>query len=197
MADDDNTGAETVPKSVMLKRLASKDEKIAQLEASHAELKAQVAAAPDLGKLEKRYQRLQEKHEALEQEHGQYQAEVATREILYQSEITDPDDMDMVRYRHGKLGDGAPELADWLQKGAADDKFVSALLGGDEGGADDKDAGDTKQTKRQPANRTNGVKNDTQRSGHMSLEAISQMTVAERLSPEGRAAIAAALAETP
>ena len=122
--------SETVPKDEHLRRLAAKTAKIEEATATIAELRAQIAAVPDVSEIQGRLDALQATHGELQATHDRHIAESTTREALLSRGVTDAEDMDLVRYRHSRLPEeGRPALSEWLDTGAKTDRYLSALFG--------------------------------------------------------------------
>ena len=122
--------SETVPKEEHLRRLAAKTAKIEEATATIAELRAQIAAVPDVSEIQARLDALQATHGELQATHDRHIAESTTREALLSRGVTDSEDMDLVRYRYSRLPEeGRPALSEWLENGAKTDRYLSALLG--------------------------------------------------------------------
>ena len=122
--------SETVPKEVHLRRLAAKTAKIEEATTTIADLRAQLAAVPDVSEIQGRLDALQATHGELQATHDRHIAESTTREALLSRGVTDAEDMDLVRYRHSRLPEeGRPALSDWLDAGAKTDRYLTALLG--------------------------------------------------------------------
>jgi len=122
--------SETVPKEEHLRRLAAKTAKIEEATTTIADLRAQLAAVPDVSEIQGRLDALQATHGELQATHDRHIAESTTREALLSRGVTDAEDMDLVRYRHSRLPEeGRPALSDWLDAGAKTDRYLTALLG--------------------------------------------------------------------
>ena len=121
--------SETVPKEEHLRRLAAKTAKIEEATTTIADLRAQMAAAPDVSEIQARLDALQATHGKLQTTHDRHIAESTTREALLSRGVTDAEDMDLVRYRHSRLPEeGRPALSDWLDDGAKTDRYLSTLF---------------------------------------------------------------------
>ena len=122
--------SETVPKEEHLRRLAAKTAKIEEATATIAELRAQIAAVPDVSEIQARLDALQVTHTELQTTHDRHLSESTTREALLSRGVTDAEDMDLVRYRYSRLPEeNRPALPEWLENGAKTDRYLSALLG--------------------------------------------------------------------
>lgn len=198
--------AETISKTEHIKRLNAKNSRIADLE---EQLKLSKKAAADLEsqmkvydpvKIENRIAKLTEQRDSAVNELSDFRATTTTREALLTAGITDPEDQDLVRWVYGRLDEkGRPELGAWLAGGA---KTSRALQGVFSNGADTA----TEAAQQAPAdskadpkpqtlpNVSRGVKAPAGPPAAMTLEAINQMSYADRAKPENAARIAEALA---
>lgn len=188
--------SETVPKEEHLRRLAAKTAKIEEATATIAELRAQIAAVPDVSDIQGRLDALQATHGELQATHDRHLSESTTREALLSRGVTDAEDMDLVRYRYSRLPEeGRPALPDWLESGAKTDRYLSALLGAPpvSHGAMGAPQTTTPAAPASPAattppatptpsvNTNNGVAATPPLSSPLSLERISQMPSDERI----------------
>ena len=188
--------SETVPKDEHLRRLAAKTAKIEEATTTIADLRAQLAAVPDVSEIQGRLDALQATHGELQATHDRHIAESTTREALLSRGVTDAEDMDLVRYRHSRLPEeGRPALSDWLDAGAKTDRYLTALLGvppvsHDAPGAPQAvatPAPATPAATTPPAtpaatvNTNNGVQSTPPLSSPLSIERISQMPSDERI----------------
>jgi len=188
--------SETVPKEEHLRRLAAKTAKIEEATTTIADLRAQLAAVPDVSEIQGRLDALQATHGELQATHDRHIAESTTREALLSRGVTDAEDMDLVRYRHSRLPEeGRPALSDWLDAGAKTDRYLTALLGVP---PVSHDAPSAPQAVATPApatpaattppatpaptvNTNNGVAATPPLSSPLSIERISQMPSDERI----------------
>ena len=188
--------SETVPKEEHLRRLAAKTAKIEEATTTIADLRAQLAAVPDVSEIQGRLDALQATHGELQATHDRHIAESTTREALLSRGVTDAEDMDLVRYRHSRLPEeGRPALSDWLDAGAKTDRYLTALLGVP---PVSHDAPSAPQAVATPApatpaattppatpaptvNTNNGVQSTPPLSSPLSIERITQMPSDERI----------------
>jgi hypothetical protein len=199
---------EMVKKSVMLKRLSEKDTRIEALTADVATYKAASESVDadglqaEVGRLQSRLDKAQTRIETTEAEFSSYKANSTTEKAMMAAGVTDPEDMDLVRYRYGKLDEKSrPDLADWLSDGAKKDRHLSSMFSG--GGDTDTDTGDGGQdnetesnTQRRTSARSTGVSPTNPRAGGGgSVEAFLAKPVADRISPEGRKEWASLMAD--
>ena len=188
--------SETVPKDEHLRRLAAKTAKIEEATATIAELRAQIAAVPDVSEIQARLDALQVTHTELQTTHDRHLAESTTREALLSRGVTDAEDMDLVRYRYSRLPEeNRPALPEWLENGAKTDRYLSALLGvppaphaapsapqATPPAAPATPAATTSPATPTPSvNTNNGVAATPPLSSPLSLERISQMPSDERI----------------
>ena len=120
----DETPEETVPKSEMLRRLKAKQSKIDAIQLQLDEHLELARTAPTPGQVDE----WRSKYESVEREYTDFRSAQETKDLLYKAGVTDPDVQDLVRYRHGKLGEDAPDLASWLAEGAAADPLLAPHL---------------------------------------------------------------------
>jgi hypothetical protein len=182
--------SETVPKEEHLRRLAAKTAKIEEATTTIADLRAQLAAVPDVSEIQGRLDALQATHGELQATHDRHIAESTTREALLSRGVTDAEDMDLVRYRHSRLPEeGRPALSDWLDAGAKTDRYLTALLGVPPVSHDAPSApqATTPAATTPPAtpaptvNTNNGVAATPPLSSPLSIERITQMPSDERI----------------
>ena len=187
---------DTVLKSEHIRRMKVKTEKLHEAEARLAELTDQLASAPDVGAMTAKLEALQAKFADLTDTHETFRGEVSTRELLYQAGITDAEDMDLVRYRYGRLSsDDRPELGAYLAEGARSDRYLGHLFSGDAAPAQASegtpDSEPTDQAPRRVTARANaGVEPAASLAPHLTYEMVAAMSTADRLSPENRERIA-------
>lgn len=120
----DETPEETVPKAEMLRRLKAKQAKIDAIQLQLDEHLEISKTAPTPGQVDE----WKSKYESVEKEYTEFRSAQETKDVLYNAGVTNPDVQDLVRYRHGKLGDDAPDLASWLADGAAADPLLAPHL---------------------------------------------------------------------
>jgi len=188
--------SETVPKEEHLRRLAAKTAKIEEATATIAELRAQIAAVPDVSEIQGRLDALQATHGELQATHDRHLAESTTREALLSRGVTDAEDMDLVRYRYSRLPEeNRPALPEWLENGAKTDRYLSALLGvppaphaapsapqATPTAAPATPAATTPPVTPTPSvNTNNGVQSTPPLSSPLSIERITQMPSDERI----------------
>lgn len=113
--------AEVVPRD----RVNVKNAKIRELEAQLAEV---TEKADQLDKFAKRAAEAESALESTRAEFDAFRAEASTSADLMRAGIVDADDQELVRWRYGKLGDGAPDFATWLSTGAKEDRHVARLF---------------------------------------------------------------------
>jgi len=113
--------ADVVPRD----RINAKNAKIRELEAQLAEV---TDKADGLDKLAKRAAEAESALEATRAEFDAFKSEATTSADLMRAGIVDADDQELVRWRYGKLGDGAPDFATWLSTGAKEDRHVARLF---------------------------------------------------------------------
>lgn len=205
---DEETGEETVPKAQFLKRLNAKqrvieqkDEAIEALKAELTEIKGQVASAPDPSKIEKRLQRIEAERDKIRDEFDAYRADQELLSVITAAGITDPEDVELVRYRHGRIPEGErPELAKWLEGAAKEDRYIGPLLGSQGRETQEEAPQAQTHTHTQPRDalprglpRVNGGAVTDAPAKPMSIEHIMKMTHEERVDPANRAAINKAL----
>jgi len=191
-----------IPKSEHIKRINSKNNRIAELE---EQLKAVNTRASDLEKqvngfepekFERRIGRLTEERDNAIQLLSDFRATTSTREALLTAGITDADDQDLIRWRYDRMDEkGRPELGAWLADGARADRQLQHLWNG---------ADTATETAPQAAEATtapvsalpavnNGVRPPSQPPAAMTREAIQAMSYKDRAKPENRSRIAEAL----
>lgn len=173
----EETAAEMIKKSIMLERIGKKNDRIAELE-------AQLSNIPDTAKLERRLQKAEALAEQTTTEFDAYRKEAETRSVLTAAGITDPDDQDLVRWRHGRL-EGDSELADFVKGDAKKDRQLQHLFA--EKKADAPEANDpAPKTPAPTGNSNNGAKPPPPPASAYSPEAIMAMPYG----PERTAAVA-------
>ena len=198
---------EMVKKSVMLKRLSEKDTRIEALTADVATYKAASESIDadglqaEIGRLQSRLDKAQTRIETTEAEFSNYKANTTTEKAMMAAGVTDPEDMDLVRYRYGKLDEKSrPDLADWLSDGAKKDRHLSSMFSGGDTDTDTGDGGQDNETEsntqRRTSARSTGVSQTNPRAGGGgSVEAFLAKPVADRISPEGRKEWASLMAD--
>ena len=185
MSEEDNsseTSEEMIPKSVLLKRINSKNSHIEKIEAEKAALADQLTAASAWESRAESAETLREQYEKLTSEFEGFKQETGIQHTLYQAGILDNEDQDLVKYRYSKLKeDNRPALGEWLTTGAREDRYLSSLFNQPE------------QTSQQPAvnrpNGNNGAAQPPQAGSALSMESIQQMSAEERKKPENHKAI--------
>ncbi len=185
MSEEDNNAEpqeEMIPKSVLLKRINSKNSHIEKIEAEKAALADQLTAAAAWESKAGQADELREQLEKLTTEYDGYKAETGIKHTLYQAGILDNEDQDLVKYRYSKLGEeNRPALGEWLTTGAREDRYLASLFNQPE------------QTPTQPAvnrpNGNNGAAQPPQAGSGLTMESIQQMSAEERRKPENHAAI--------
>lgn len=209
--DEDET---PVPKREHLKRIASKNSRIEDLEGQLKALQAKLADVPDVGKLERRLARITEERDQAVQGLVEFKAQATQREALLGAGVTDPEDQELVTWRWERLPeDKRPTLAEYVAGQAREDRHLrhlwpqeppqeaqeaqeaqggtQAAQGGPQG-SQEAYVGPRGPRASLPAVQ-NGVKAQAAPPKALSLEAILAMPVEERVRPENRERIAAAL----
>jgi hypothetical protein len=199
----DETEVETVSKNEHLKRIGQKNTRIEALEREVADWKAKAEAAPDADRLQRRLAKTQETYETLKADFDDYRRNAETERVLMAAGITDAEDMDLARYRWGRLdADNRPELADWLSDGARDDRHLRHLFADSKPAAEPEPAstatpqanGSFVRTKPNPLPNVNrGAAGNDGPPKSLTMEAILSMTPEERTDPKNREAVWAAL----
>jgi hypothetical protein len=193
---------ETIAKSTHLRRLQAKQEaldlvndKYGKLEKAHAELTTKQADTPDYAKLEKRYNRLMKTHEDLQVDFDGFKANATTERALLSAGLTDEEDQWLVRARWERIDEGQrPSLSDYLAEGgpAREDRHLKALFTVEPPAAKDDETQKRPRRSTLPSTQKNATGTAPPAKG-LSREAILNMSVAERVKPENREAIRAAL----
>lgn len=198
----EETEETTVPKSEHIKRINTKNNRIAELE---DQLKAVNTRASDLEsqvkafepeKFERRIGRLTEERDNAINSLSEFRATTSTREALLTAGITDADDQDLVRWRYDRLDEkGRPELGDWLAEAAKADRQLKHLFNGADTATETPPQ--AAEAINRPAstlpNVNNGVKPSSGPPAALTREAILSMSMADRAKPENRGRIAEAL----
>ena len=185
MSDEETTpeaSEEMIPKSVLLKRINSKNSHIEKIEAEKSALADQLTAAAAWESKAESAETLREQLEKLSIEFDGYKQQTGIQHTLYQAGILDNEDQDLVKYRYSKLEEESrPALGDWLTTGAREDRYLATLFNQPE------------QTTSQPAvnrpNGNNGAAQPPQAGSALSMESIQQMSAEERKKPENHKAI--------
>ena len=185
MSEEETTpeaSEEMIPKSVLLKRINSKNSHIEKIEAEKAALADQLTAAAAWESKAESADTLRDQFEKLTAEFDGFKQSAGVQNTLYQAGILDNEDQDLVKYRYSKLEEeNRPTLVDWLTSGAREDRYVSGLFGQPE------------QASQQPAvnrpNGNNGAAQPPQAGSALSMESIQQMSAEERKKPENHKAI--------
>jgi len=185
MSDEEATpeaSEEMIPKSILLKRINSKNSHIEKIEAEKAALADQLAAAAAWESKAESADTLRDQFEKLTAEFDGFKQSAGIQNTLQQAGILDNEDQDLVKYRYSKLDEeNRPTLVDWLTAGAREDRYVSGLFVQPE------------QTTSQPAvnrpNGNNGAAQPPQAGSALSMESIQQMSAEERKKPENHKAI--------
>jgi len=185
MSDEETTpesSEEMIPKSVLLKRINSKNTHIEKIEAEKAALADQLTAASAWESKAESADTLREQFEKLTAEFDGFKQSAGIQNTLQQAGILDGEDQDLVKYRYSKLEEeNRPTLVDWLNSGAREDRYVSGLFRQPE------------QASQQPAvirpNGNNGAAQPPQAGSALSMESIQQMSAEERKKPENHKAI--------
>lgn len=208
MSDDDEAAAEPmIAQSTHRKRIDQKTAKIDQLqakltdtEARLTDTEARLTESPDAAKILKRLTRAEGERDKAVEDLEAHRTESASRAAMFGAGITDPEDQELVRWRWERTPeDKRGELSDYLAKDAKEDRLLKHLFtsdGVDSNGTDDDTAAPAmnRKPKRDPLPRTSRdvvTKDAPPRA--LSLEAIMAMPASERLKPENRERIAAAI----
>ena len=184
MSEEETTpeaSEEMIPKSVLLKRINSKNSHIEKIEAEKAALADQLTAAAAWESKAESADTLREQFEKLTAEFDGFKQSAGIQNTLQQAGILDGEDQDLVKYRYSKLEEeNRPTLVDWLTSGAREDRYVSGMF-------------NREQTASQPAvtrpNGNNGAAQPPQAGSALSMESIQQMSAEERKKPENHKAI--------
>ena len=155
--------------------------KLPELEQRLATAEAKAENAPDAAKAAKRLERSEKEREEAQTALASLQAETATKDLMVAVGIIDPDDMDLVRHKHSKAGDGV-DFARWLEKDAKEDKHLASLFGGEETDKTDTTDADTATTttKKTLPRGNNQVKQPTSPGQRLSTESIAAMTYEQK-----------------
>lgn len=205
MIDDNEVANENppIPHETHVKRINVKNKRIEALEKqllkaeeSNTQLSARAANAGDSEKLERRLAKATAAQEVAESALATHVEESTTREAMLTHGITDPDDMDLVRYRYDRLdAAGRPALDKWLGEGGGgrEDRHIKGLF---EASNDAENSEEARQE--QPARRGlprvhKDAKAPARPAGSLTRESILAMPIAERLKPENREKIMEAL----
>lgn len=185
MSEEETTpeaSEEMIPKSILLKRINSKNSHIEKIEAEKAALADQLTAAAAWESKAESADTLRDQFEKLTAEFDGFKQSAGIQNTLQQAGILDNEDQDLVKYRYSKLDEeNRPTLVDWLTAGAREDRYVSGLFVQPE------------QTTSQPAvnrpNGNNGAAQPPQAGSALSMESIQQMSAEDRKKPENHKAI--------
>jgi len=185
MSDEETTpeaSEEMIPKSILLKRINSKNSHIEKIEAEKSALADQLTAAAAWESKAESADTLRDQFEKLTAEFDGFKQSAGIQNTLQQAGILDNEDQDLVKYRYSKLDEeNRPTLVDWLTAGAREDRYVSGLFVQPE------------QTTSQPAvnrpNGNNGAAQPPQAGSALSMESIQQMSAEDRKKPENHKAI--------
>lgn len=200
MADEEDEGfndtVETISKASHLKRIAAKNAKIAALEeqvakqsAGMAEIEARLNSMPDMGKLEKRLQAALSEKEELALHFDSFKADRASEKALLTAGITDPADMELVRWKHAQLDEkNRPDLDTWLTAGAREDRHLASLFGN--GASEASGDGEAPKGTSAPAKGLPSVNGRASTPAApaktLTREAILAMSTEERVDPKNR-----------
>lgn len=191
-----------VAKSVMLKRISAKQDQIDSIQSQLTSLQAEYEGykttqkdLPDYGKLETRLQKANANHAATTDAFEAFKINALTERTLFAAGIADADDQALVRWTHDRIPEAdRGSLEDYLgqEGGAREHRNLSHLFAAPADPAPAEPPTNGRQPQALP-NVNGGIKRTSGPSSPMSIEAIMNMSVADRLKPENRALITEAL----